>query len=69
MEGGLTIATIITTIGSIVTGIVGWFGDILTFVVGNPLLLFIVLLPIASGLVYSAIKLVKRGGGRRKRAA
>jgi hypothetical protein len=62
----MTIATIITSIGSILTGVLGWFGDVITFLVTNPLILFFILAPMAYAIVPKAYRLVRKGTGRRK---
>lgn len=41
---GFTLSTIITDIGTIVTGAVSWLGSVVNAVVSNPLLLFAALL-------------------------
>lgn len=35
----VTIATLITDIGTVFTGAIGWVGDVATAITGNPLLL------------------------------
>nr|WP_325299513.1 hypothetical protein [uncultured Dysosmobacter sp.] len=42
MESTTTLATLITSLGSIVTGVAGWAGDFATTIVETPLLLFAV---------------------------
>lgn len=58
MEGTISIATIITSIGSILTGFLGWIGDIFTFIIGNPLMLFFVLVTFVPSLVFIGIKII-----------
>ena len=31
-EGALTIATLITSVGDVLTGLVGWMGTVITFI-------------------------------------
>ncbi len=62
----VSLATIITSIGSILTGVIGWFGDILSFIVGNPLALFGILAPISIALIYKGFGLVKRMLNKRR---
>jgi hypothetical protein len=64
-----SIATIITTIGTILTGVLGWFASILTFAVGQPIILFYILVPIVLGLIASGIALAFKRRGKKKRAA
>jgi len=64
-----SIATIITTIGTLLTGILGWFGDILAFAVGQPIILFYVLMPVALGVIGGGIALAFRKRGKKKRSA
>lgn len=68
MSGGAsaTVATVVTDIGDILTGVVGWFGNAIDFVTGNPLLFVCVAIPIGTGLVYGAVKLIKKFTGRKK---
>lgn len=40
MEGTVTIATLISAVGDVFTGIMGWVGDVGDAVVSQPLLLF-----------------------------
>ena len=65
-EATATIATIISAIGDIITGVAGWFGDILGVFISNPLLLFAVLAPVAIGLFYFVIRIIKSFLGKRK---
>ena len=66
MGEGTTVATVISSIGDVLTGLLGWFTDVFEFLLGNPLILAVVLIPIASGAVFGAVKLIKRFTGRRK---
>lgn len=52
----VTIATILTSIGAVVTQAVTWAGDIVDFVVDNPLVMVFVAIP----LVGLGIGMVKR---------
>lgn len=58
MTGGtaVTLATIITDIGSLVTGMMTWAGSVLTTITGAPLLM----LGILMGFAGAAIGAVKR---------
>lgn len=48
MEGATALETILTSVTSFVTAVIGWIGDFLETIVSNPLLLiFVVLLPLA----------------------
>ena len=68
MPEDLTIATVITDIGSIITGFVSWAGNILGLLLGNPVILFAVLLPFAISVIYIVYRLIKnRGAGRKRR--
>lgn len=52
MEGGATaLDTFITTFTSWLTGLIGWLGDLLTFVTDQPLLLAFVLIALAGSVV------------------
>lgn len=55
----MTLATIITTITTILTGVVGWFQSVFEFMVGNPLVLFSILAPIAIALLYKGGRFIK----------
>lgn len=59
-------ASIITSVGSILTGVIGWFGSVLEFIVGNPLALFGILLPLGGGLIFKGFGLVKKMINKRK---
>lgn len=63
----MTLANYITDVGACVTAIVGFAGDILEFAVGNPVILFSILAPIVYTLIKFSIKLVRVGGGKRRR--
>lgn len=59
MEGALTIASLITSVGDVLTGLVGWMGTVITFITGQPLVMIFVLLTIcitAFGAVSRMIK-------------
>lgn len=55
-----TIATIITTVGTMLTGVLGWVGDVITFAVGQPILLFAGLSSIVYGIIRKGVKVVKK---------
>lgn len=59
-----SVAAVLTSVGGVVTSIVGMFGDIITFITGNYLLLAIVLLPVAYGIIRKGVKLVMSRGKR-----
>lgn len=42
----VTLASILTDISSIVTACIGWVGDFMSVIAGNPLLLLFVCLPV-----------------------
>lgn len=62
----VSLATIITSIGTILTGAIGWFGSVLDFIVGNPLALFGILLPVAGALVFKGFGLIRKMVNKRK---
>lgn len=62
----MTIATIISTIGSLLTGVIGWFGDVLKFITDNPLALFGILAPVAICLIPKGLSLVKKMLNKRR---
>ena len=49
-------ATLITTIGTVFTAAVGWMGDVLTFIVAQPL----ILIPVLLSILGMAISMVRR---------
>lgn len=51
-----SLSTVITNIGTVFTGLVGWGGDIVTFIQANPLLL----VGTVAGFAFTAVALVKR---------
>lgn len=55
-----TMATFITSIGSALTALLGWLGQIFTFVVSQPVLLTFVCLVIAISVLFLALKLIPR---------
>lgn len=56
MESTVTIATILTDIGSIVTQALTWAGSVVTFIQANPIIMVFVLIP----LVGLGIGMVRR---------
>lgn len=71
MEGGLSIANITDLIGFITEAIAfiwGLFGDFISEITANPLLVFMVVLAIVCGAIGLVIKIVKAFGlkGRRR---
>lgn len=46
MEGAATISSIMGNAGEIVTAGLGWIGDVVSTVTGNPLILLFVILPL-----------------------
>lgn len=46
MESAVTLSSILTDIGSIVTSAVSWMGSIVTFITSNPLVLMFVVLSV-----------------------
>lgn len=56
----VTLATILTSVSSIVTSAIGWVGDFMTVIVSNPLMLMFVILPVVGfgvGLIKRLISL------------
>lgn len=62
----ITIATIVTQVGDLLTGVVSWFGSVLTFITSNPLAMFGILAPVATVLIYKGFGLVKRMLNKRR---
>lgn len=56
---GFTIASIITTVGEILTAFIGWLGTVFDFLISNPLALFGIISPFALVLVPKGLKLVR----------
>lgn len=60
MEGtALTLASLITDVGSVLTGLVGWMGSIITFITGQPLVMIFVLLTICITAFAAVSRMVK----------
>ena len=59
-EGALTLATLITSVGDVLTGLVGWMGTIITFITGQPLVMIFVLLTICI-TAFAAVKATVKG--------
>lgn len=66
MEGGSAMATIITNVGTVLTGLLGWVGDVFTALTAIDLFMFLILVPISIGLIYLAIRIIKKFTGKRK---
>lgn len=58
-EGALTIATLITSVGDVLTGLVGWMGTVITFITGQPLVMIFVLLTICITAFAAVSRMVK----------
>ena len=65
-EATVTFASIISNIGEIVTGMVGWVTDLLGVFTSNPLLFFFVLVPIVGALFGFAITMLKKFTNKKK---
>ena len=50
-----TMAALITSIGTILTGMLAWASDVITFVGANPIILF----PILVGFSFVGVRIVK----------
>lgn len=59
MEGALTIASLITSVGDVLTGLVGWMGTVITFITGQPLVMIFVLLTICITAFAAVSRMVK----------
>lgn len=56
MEGATSMSTVITNIGSVFTGMIGWMGSLVTFIQDNP----IILIGFVIGFSFAAVALLKR---------
>ena len=54
--------TIITDVGLVFTAMIGWFGNVVTTISGNPLLLIFVILAIV-GIVFGMVRSLIPGRG------
>ena len=62
MENGLTtVANVLTTLGDVITAVIGWMGDVLTFIVENPVILVPMLIFFVTGGVIGLITRLMRG--------
>lgn len=59
MEGALTIASLIENVGTVLTGLVGWMGSVITFITGQPLVMIFVLLTICITAFGAVSRMVK----------
>ena len=67
MEGGVSaMATIISNVGTVLNGLLGWVGDVFTALTKIDLFMFLILIPISVGLIYLAIRIIKKFAGKRK---
>ena len=57
----LTMATITSTVGELITSLISWAGTVLTFITGNPLLLFFILVFTVGGGVIGIVHRLIRG--------
>lgn len=56
----ITLASILTSIGTVVTEVVSMFTDVIATVTANPLMLAGILIPAGTGFIYAAYRLAKR---------
>lgn len=61
MEGGMTLATIITDLTSFMTGMISWFTELLNFVTSNPILMIFLYVTLA-GVVIKFLRRWLPGG-------
>lgn len=61
----LTVASILETLGTVATSVIGVFGDVMEFIVSNPLTFCGILIPAAIALIYGGYRLAKRALKRR----
>lgn len=67
MEGGASVmADIITNVGSVLTGILGWIPQVATALLEIDLIMFLIYLAVAGTTVFGVVKLVKRFTGKRR---
>lgn len=66
MAEGTTIATVLETLTSVVTSIVGIAGQVVEFVTDNPLMLAGVFIPVAAAFLPKGISLLKRAFGKKR---
>lgn len=57
----VTMANLITTVGTIITGLVSWAQSVLAEITGNPLLLFLLLVFTVGGGVIGIVHRLIRG--------
>jgi ABC-type transport system involved in cytochrome bd biosynthesis fused ATPase/permease subunit len=63
----MTIATIITNISLILTGILGFLGSALHFLISSPIVLFIILIPVVFDVIKTAAKISRLNNSKRYR--
>lgn len=51
-------AELVTSIGTVLTAVIGWIGDAFTMISGNELFLTLILIPVAIGVVFLAVRLI-----------
>lgn len=56
-----TVANVITTLGEVVTGVIGWMGQVLDFITTNPVILVPMLMFFVTGGVIGLITRLMRG--------
>lgn len=61
-----TVATVLETLTSVVTSVVGVFTKVIQFIIGNPLMLAALLIPVACAFIPKGLSLVKRALGRKR---
>lgn len=66
MTPATSVAGIITDIGSVFTGILGWVPDVINTIFSNAFLTTVILLPIGVGLVMVGVKFIRSIAGKRK---
>lgn len=57
----LTMGSITSTVGELITSLISWAGSVLTFITGNPLLLFFILVFTVGGGVIGIVHRLIRG--------
>lgn len=60
MPEALTISTLIESVGTVLTGLVGWMGTVINFITGQPLVMLFVLLTVCI-TVFAAVKATVKG--------
>lgn len=58
---GETAATFLSFLGTLVTAVIGWMGEVLTFITDNPVILVPMLVFFITGGVVALVQRVMRG--------